>query len=74
MENKHTDTPRLLLTTAEAARAMGVSRDTLYTLLWRQGPEGVRSVKAGKRRLIPVRELERWIKDQLGEDDAPPAA
>ncbi len=56
------DTPgrvprRLALTPAEAAAALGVSRDFFDQHVL---PE-LRVVRRGRRRLIPVRELERWL-------------
>ena len=48
---------RLSLSPAEAAATLGVSRDFLdHHIL----PE-LRIVRRGRRRLIPVRELERWL-------------
>ena len=48
---------RLALTPIEAAEALGVSRDFFdHHIL----PE-LRIVRRGRRRLIPVRELERWL-------------
>ena len=49
--------PRLALTPAEAATALGVSRDFYDQHI---APE-LRIVRRGRRRLIPVRELERWL-------------
>lgn len=52
-----TDTRRLALTPTEAADALGVSRDFLdHHIL----PE-LRIVRRGRKRLIPIRELERWL-------------
>jgi excisionase family DNA binding protein len=48
---------RLALTKAEAADALGVSVDFLEQHVI---PE-LRVVRRGRRRLIPVLELERWI-------------
>lgn len=48
---------RLALSPAEAAAALGVSRDFLdHHIL----PE-LRIVRRGRRRLIPLRELDRWL-------------
>jgi hypothetical protein len=49
--------PRLSLSVAEACDALGVSWD-----FWRDhvAPE-VRVVRRGRRKLVPVRELERWL-------------
>jgi hypothetical protein len=48
---------RLALTKAEAAECFGVSVDFLEQHVL---PE-LRIVRRGRRRLIPVRELERWL-------------
>jgi hypothetical protein len=49
--------PRLALTKAEAADALGVSVDFLEQHVM---PE-LRVIRRGRRRLIPILELERWI-------------
>ena len=51
--------PRLALSPDEAASAIGVSRDFLDEHIT---PE-LRIVRRGRRRLIPVRELERWLSE-----------
>ena len=48
---------RLALTPNEAANALGVSRDFYDQHI---APE-LRIVRRGRRRLVPVRELERWL-------------
>jgi excisionase family DNA binding protein len=48
---------RLALTPDEAAAALGVSRDTLERHVLHE----LRVVRRGRRVLIPVRELERWL-------------
>lgn len=48
---------RLALSPDEAATAIGVSRDFLDEHVM---PE-LRVVRRGRRRLIPVRELDRWL-------------
>ena len=52
-------TPRQALSPVEAAEALGISRDTLdrYVL------PHLRVVRVGRRVLIPVRELERWVEE-----------
>jgi excisionase family DNA binding protein len=50
---------RLALTRAEAAAAIGVSVDSFER--WVQ-PQ-LRLVRVGRRRLIPVAELERWLRE-----------
>lgn len=49
--------PRLALSKAEAAESLGVSVDYLEAHVM---PE-LRVVRRGRRRLIAVRELERWL-------------
>lgn len=45
-----------------AAQQLGVGHDAIYTLLY-QGR--IRSVKLGRRRLIPISELERFLVEEL---------
>lgn len=54
--------PRLALTNAEAAEALGVSVDFLEQHVM---PE-LRVVRRGRRRLIALEELDRWLQ-QSGE-------
>lgn len=48
---------RLALSKSEAAHALGVSVDFLEEHVLHE----LRIVRRGRRRLIPVRELERWL-------------
>ena len=50
---------RLALSKHEAADALGVSVDFLEEHVMHE----LRVVRRGRRRLIPVRELERWLED-----------
>jgi hypothetical protein len=50
-------TPRLAVTRAEAARALGMSVNSFE----RHVQPELRIVRRGKLRLIPVREIERWL-------------
>jgi excisionase family DNA binding protein len=50
---------RLALSKAEAAEALGVSVDFLDAHVM----DELRIVRRGRRRLIPVCELERWLTD-----------
>ncbi len=43
---------------SEAARSLGVSRTTFYRILTRKE---IKSVRTGRRILIPVRELDRFL-------------
>jgi excisionase family DNA binding protein len=49
--------PRLALSKAEAADALGVSVDFLEEHVLRE----LKIVRRGRRRLIPLSELQRWI-------------
>ena len=49
--------PRLALTRSEAAQALGMSLDSFE----RHVQSHVRLVRRGKLRLVPVRELDRWL-------------
>jgi len=51
---------RLALSKREAADALGVSVDFLEQHVMHE----LRIVRCGRRRLIPVRELERWLEDR----------
>jgi hypothetical protein len=51
--------PRLALTREEAAAAIGMSLDSFE----RHVQPTVRLVRLGRLRLVPVRELERWLED-----------
>lgn len=59
--------PRIALTPAEAAAAIGVGPDFFDENV---APE-LRLIRRGRKRLVPVRELERWISENaeyaLGE-------
>lgn len=56
--------PRIALTPAEAAAAIGVGPDFFNANVAPQ----LRLVRRGRKRLIPVRELERWVTENA---DAP---
>lgn len=62
-----TEVPRLALSPDEAAKALGVSRDYLDEHI---SPE-LRWVRRGRRKLVAVSELERWLEESsartLGE-------
>jgi hypothetical protein len=49
--------PRFALTRAEAAASLGMSLDSFE----RYVQADVRMVRRGRMRLVPVRELERWL-------------
>ena len=49
--------PRLALGPGEAAASLGVSRETFDTLIL----PNLKAVRIGRRILVSVRELERWL-------------
>lgn len=57
IENLAITTTRLAYSRAEAAEALGISLDHFDRHV---APE-VRVVRRGRRRLYPIRELERWL-------------
>jgi hypothetical protein len=56
---QYAPTHRLAVTRAEAARALGVSINSFE----RHVQPELRIVRRGKLRLIPVREIERWLEE-----------
>lgn len=56
-----------LVTAAEAAVLLGISRAHLYGLVMRGE---IPSIKIGRARRIPVSALEEWIARQLEEADS----
>jgi excisionase family DNA binding protein len=59
--------PKLALSIQEACSALGISHD-----LWKEHvAHDVRVVRLGRRRLVPVAELQKWLADhaELGLDD-----
>lgn len=54
-----TSIPRIALTPAEAAAAIGVGPDFFDANV---APE-LRLIRRGRKRLVPVSELERWVHD-----------
>ena len=58
----HPGPPILAVSPRAAGRCLGVGHDAVYQLL----NEGrLRSVKLGRRRLIPVSELQRFLREEL---------
>lgn len=53
-----------LVTAAEAAVLLGISRSHLYSLVMRGE---IPSIKIGRARRIPVTAIERWIARELDE-------
>jgi hypothetical protein len=56
---QHAPGHRLAVTRAEAARALGVSINSFE----RHVQPELKIVRRGKLRLIPVREIERWLEE-----------
>jgi hypothetical protein len=54
--------PRLALTRQEAAAALGMSLDSFE----RHVQPTLRLVRLGRIRLVPVREIERWLEENAG--------
>jgi excisionase family DNA binding protein len=54
--------PRLALTREEAAAALGMSLDSFE----RHVQPTMRLVRLGRMRLVPIRELERWLEEHAG--------
>jgi excisionase family DNA binding protein len=52
--------PRVALTIDEACESLGISRDHFERHVMRQ----LRIIQSGRRRLVPVTELERWADRQ----------
>lgn len=57
---------KVLLTPEEAAEVLGISRSKLYELLQGDDPE-IKSVKIGKARRIPAKEVHAYVAALLGE-------
>jgi len=52
------DAQRITLSVGEAANRLGVSKTTLWSLVYRGE---IRSISLGRRRLIPTAALEQWV-------------
>lgn len=61
------NTPKLTLTIEQAAKAMQVSRPTMLTLVHQSG---FPSFRVGRRWIIPVAGLERWLDAQVEQAQA----
>lgn len=57
MENK------MLLSISEAAAALGISRPTVYRLI--HADDGFPIIRVGGRVLVPVRQLQEWLDEQV---------
>ena len=61
------DIDRLAYSPGELARALGISKTYAYSLL-REGR--IRSIRVGSRWLIPVRDVEAFLKSKGAEEEA----
>ncbi len=52
---------KMTLTPDEAARQLGISKPTMYTLC---GRKDFPTVKIGRKIIIPFTSLEKWLEDQ----------
>jgi hypothetical protein len=62
MSNKVAPIPRLALTRDEAAAAIGMSLDSFE----RHVQPTIRLVRLGRMRLVPIREIVRWLDENAG--------
>jgi excisionase family DNA binding protein len=60
---KRLSVPRLAYTKSEAASALGISVDSFE----RYVQPHLRIVRQGKLRIIPTRELERWLEEHASQ-------
>jgi excisionase family DNA binding protein len=58
----------LLLTVRQAVPITGLGRDALYRLV---ADGSIRSIRVGKKRLIPRTELDAWIERELDAQEVP---
>lgn len=54
---------KLTVTVDEMAKIVGVSRPTAYELIHK---EGFPTVRIGRRVVIPIDSLKRWLEEQAG--------
>ncbi len=64
------DVSKKLVSVAEAALILGLSRSLLYTLVMR---EEIPSIKIGRARRIPVGALDDFVSRQLARESRTPA-
>lgn len=60
---------RLALTPAEAAEAIDVSLPTVYQLIKRE-VDPLPSFRIGRKILVPVISLQRWLEAQTGAEES----
>ncbi len=61
MEQTKINNTRKVYTVPEAAAVLGVSTTKMYQVI---RTKGFPVIVLGKRRIIPVRELDRWMEEQ----------
>ena len=54
---------KLLISVPEMAHRLGISRANGYCLV--HSTNGPRSIRVGKRLLVPTNELQRWISEKM---------
>jgi excisionase family DNA binding protein len=59
--------PRVSLTRADAAKALGISLRAVAQLISNKA-SGFPHFKLGSKTLIPLAELENWVRDQMYRD------
>ena len=64
LQNERSEVRRIALSPNEAAESLGISRAKVYEEL---AAGRLRSVRSGKRRLIPVGALDEWLADLPAE-------
>ena len=61
-EGELSSAPRFVLSVEEAAAALSVSRDTFERYVLAE----LRLIRLGRRLLVPIPELERWVDEHAG--------
>lgn len=64
MANQTAETTPLALSPAKAADLLGVSRTVINNLMY---SGELPNIKVGRRRLIPIKAVESWMEQKLGE-------
>jgi excisionase family DNA binding protein len=66
LNSTSTGVPRLALCPMEAAQALGVSHDHFHSHIAGE----LRWVRRGRKKLVSVRELERWLETSAARESA----
>ena len=56
--------PKLALSVTEFALAIGISKPSVYNLI---ASNGFPALRVGKRWIIPAKEVEKWLTDNIGK-------